>query len=111
VAPRWVLDELLRFGDVRASKPVLELLPPAEERAPDPNAGPQGAEPAKAPLPMSYARYLIRRADWFDSKMALACSGRTGGVNSDDGARVRVRRRVSERDLNPRSCGLRFCPR
>ena len=34
---------------------------------------------------MSYARYLVRRADWFDSKMSLTCSGRTGGVTSDDG--------------------------
>ena len=35
---------------------------------------------------MAYARYLIRRADWLDSKMALSCSGRTGGVSSDDGS-------------------------
>ena len=84
MAPSWLLDELLRFGDVRASKPAaLALLPPAEERAPDPDAGPQGQ--AAAPLPMSYARYLVRRADWFESKMSLTCSGRTGGVNSDDG--------------------------
>jgi len=41
-------------------------------------------EPSEAPLPMSYARYQIRRADWFDSKMALECSGRTGGVSSDN---------------------------
>ena len=88
VTPAWVLDELLRFPDVRASRPAaLALAPPAEERAPDPDAGPQGedTESAAAPLPLSYARYLIRRADWFDSTMALACSGRTGGVNSDDG--------------------------
>jgi hypothetical protein len=88
VAPAWVLDELLGFPDVRASRPAaLALAPPAEERGPDPDAGPQGqgAESAAAPLPMSYARYLIRRADWFDSKMALTCSGRTGGVTSDDG--------------------------
>ena len=84
VAPAWVLDELLRFGDVGASKP---LLPAAGERSADSGAGPHGqdAEPAQAPLPMSYARYLIRRADWFDSKMALSCSGRTGGVSNDDG--------------------------
>ena len=89
VAPPWVLDELRGFGDLRASRPaVLALLPPAEERAPDPVAGPQGqgVKSAKVALPMSYARYLIRRADWFDSKMSLTCSGRTGGVNSDDGS-------------------------
>jgi len=88
VAPAWVLDELRRFPDVRASRPAaLSLVPSAGERAPDSGAGPEGQdpEPAAAPLPMSYARYLIRRADWFDSKMALSCSGRTGGVSSDDG--------------------------
>jgi hypothetical protein len=37
-----------------------------------------------APLPMSYARYLIRRADHFDSDMSLECSGQTGGVSSRD---------------------------
>jgi hypothetical protein len=78
VAPAWVLDELLRFPDVRASRPAGLPLTPAEERAPDP-------EPAAAPLPMSYARYLVRRADWLDSKMSLTCSGRTGGVCSDNG--------------------------
>lgn len=86
--PPWVLDELLGFGDVRASMPaVLALLPPAGERAAEPDSSPlsRSAESAKAPLPMSYARYLIRRADWLDSKMALTCSGRTGGVNSDEG--------------------------
>jgi hypothetical protein len=41
-------------------------------------------EPSEAPLPMSYARYLIRRADHFDSGMVLECSGRTGGVYSDN---------------------------
>jgi hypothetical protein len=44
-----------------------------------------GARP-KAPLPMSYARYLIRRAGWLESGMSLNCSGRTGGINSDNGA-------------------------
>ena len=33
---------------------------------------------------MSYARYLIRRTDWLESGMSLVCSGRTGGVNSDN---------------------------
>jgi hypothetical protein len=88
VAPAWVLNELLRFPDVRASRPAaLSLVASAGERPPDSGAGPEGqdSEPAAAPLPMSYARYLIRRADWFDSGMALSCSGRTGGVSSDDG--------------------------
>ncbi len=40
---------------------------------------------SQAPLPVSYAWYLVRHADWFDSGMALQCSGRTGGVFSDDG--------------------------
>jgi hypothetical protein len=89
VARAWVLDELLRFPDVRASRPAaLPLVPSAGERVPDPDAGPQGqdTEPTAAPLPMSYARYLIRRADWFDSKMSLVCSSRTEGVYSDDAA-------------------------
>jgi hypothetical protein len=34
---------------------------------------------------MSYAWYLVRRADWFDSGMALQCSGQSGGVFTDDG--------------------------
>jgi hypothetical protein len=39
-------------------------------------------EPSEAPLPMSYARYLIR----LDARgMWLQCSGRTGGVSSDSG--------------------------
>jgi hypothetical protein len=86
VTPSWVLAELLGFGDVRASRPAGLAFPLAGERAPDPDAGRAGlaAESAKAPLPMSYARYLIRRADWLESKMALACSGRTGGVDSDE---------------------------
>jgi hypothetical protein len=37
---------------------------------------------------MSYARYLIRRNDSLDSGMALHCSGRTGGVCSDNGSRL-----------------------
>lgn len=41
---------------------------------------------SEAPLPMSYARYLIRRDDALDSGMALHCSGRTGGVCSDSGS-------------------------
>jgi hypothetical protein len=42
--------------------------------------------PSEAPLPMSYARYLIRRDDRLDSGLSLQCSGRTGGVSSDNGA-------------------------
>jgi hypothetical protein len=42
--------------------------------------------PSEAPLPMSYARYLIRRDDSLDSGMALHCSGWTGGVYSDSGS-------------------------
>ncbi len=41
---------------------------------------------SEGPLPMSYARYLIRRDDSLDSGMALHCSGRTGGVYSDNGS-------------------------
>jgi hypothetical protein len=37
-----------------------------------------------APLPMSYARYLVRR-DHPDGPIWLSCSGRTGGVSSDNG--------------------------
>lgn len=39
-----------------------------------------------APLPLSYSRYLIRRADMsrLDSGMVLACSGLTGGIYSDN---------------------------
>lgn len=35
---------------------------------------------------MSYARYLIRRDDSLDSGMSLHCSGRPGGVCSDNGS-------------------------
>ena len=42
--------------------------------------------PSRAPLPMSYARYLIRSSDGLGSGLQLHCSGRTGSVNSDDGA-------------------------
>jgi hypothetical protein len=42
-------------------------------------------EASEAPLAMSYARYLIRRDDSYDSGMSLGCSGRTGGVFSRDG--------------------------
>jgi hypothetical protein len=87
VAPAWVLDELLRFPEVRASRPAgLPLVPQPEEQAPDRETGrpSQDPEPTAAPLPMSYARYLIRRADWLESGMSLVCSGRTGGVTSDN---------------------------
>jgi hypothetical protein len=40
-------------------------------------------EPSEAQLPMSYARYLIRRTP---GGMALECSGQTGGVFSRDRA-------------------------
>jgi hypothetical protein len=87
VAPAWVLDELRRFPDVRASRPAtLPLAASAGDPAPGVGGGPQSQDPvpAAAPLPMSYARYLIRRADWLSSGMSLVCSGRTGGVSSDD---------------------------
>jgi hypothetical protein len=58
-APAWVLDELLALRS-------------------------HDMEPSEAPLPMSYARYLIRRDDGFDSGMSLACSGQTGGIYSDN---------------------------
>jgi hypothetical protein len=92
VAPAWVLDELLRFGDRRPPDPDPYLQPaalPAGRRVPDTAAAPQGGRgPARseAPLPMSYARYLIRRNDSLDSGRALHCSGRTGGVCSDNGS-------------------------
>lgn len=41
-------------------------------------------ETPEAPLEMSYARYLIRRDDTYDSGISLSCSGRTGGVFSRD---------------------------
>ena len=41
--------------------------------------------PSRAPLPMSYARYLIRRSDGLGSGLELHCSGQTGSVNSDNG--------------------------
>lgn len=86
VAPPWVLGELLRFGDVRATRPPsLASRPPAAEQEPDPDPQGRDADHVKASLPMSYARYSVRRADWFESKMSLTCSGRTSGVNSDDG--------------------------
>jgi hypothetical protein len=87
VAPAWVLDELLRFPDVRAPQPsVLPLVLPVEEQAPDTDAGRKrhDTQPSEAPLPMPYARYLIRRADWLDSGMSMVCSGRTGGAFSDN---------------------------
>jgi hypothetical protein len=90
--PAWVLDELLRFDGRRPPDPphpYLQLLGlPAGQRVPDTDAGPRGPrdmEPSGAPLPMSYAWYLVRLADWFDSGMALQCSGQTGGVFTDNG--------------------------
>ena len=86
-AEAWVVGELLKFPNVRAPQPsVLPLAPPAGHRAPGTDAGLKGhdKEPSEGPLPVSYARYLIRSVDWFDSGMALVCSGRTGGVFSDD---------------------------
>jgi hypothetical protein len=96
VVPAWVMDELLRFGDRRPPDPdpyLQPLVPPAGQRVPDTAAGSQGGrDPARseAPLPMSYARYLIRRDDSLDSGMALHCSGRTGGVCSDNGSSLRA---------------------
>jgi hypothetical protein len=58
---------------------------------PDTGFGPRGAhdmEPAEARLPVSYAWYLVRRADWFDSGMALQCNGETGGAFTDNGTIV-----------------------
>jgi hypothetical protein len=46
------------------------------------------ASPQQEPGPTSsgpYARYLIRRAEWFNSGMALQCGGNAGGAFSDDG--------------------------
>lgn len=45
-------------------------------------------EPSDAPLPMSYARYLIGRDE--GAGMTLSCSGRTGGVCSDNGTTLDV---------------------
>jgi hypothetical protein len=73
-APAWVKDELLRFGDRRPMNPdpYLQLfVEPVSERS-------------ASPLPMSYARYLVRR-DFPDGPIWLSCSGRTGGVSSDNG--------------------------
>jgi hypothetical protein len=73
-APAWVLEELLRFGDRRPMNPdpYLQLFAePASQRS-------------AAPLPMSYARYLVR-CDHPGTGMWLSCSGRTGGVSSDSG--------------------------
>jgi hypothetical protein len=90
--PGWVLDELLRSGGHRPPEPphpYLRLLGlPGGQRVPDTDAAPQGArdtEPSEAPPPTSYAWYQVRRADWFDSGMALQCSGQTGGVFTDNG--------------------------
>jgi hypothetical protein len=38
-----------------------------------------------APLPMSYARYLVRRYGGIGSGLVLQCSGRTGGVSGGEG--------------------------
>jgi hypothetical protein len=72
--PAWVLDELLRFGDRRPQDwdaYLQRFVLPPEQRA-------------AAPLPMSYARYLVR-CDHPGSGIWLSCSGRTGGVTSDNG--------------------------
>jgi hypothetical protein len=91
VAPAWVLDELLRFDDRRPPDPDPYLQPlalPAEQRVLETVAlqGGRDTAPTEAPLPMSYARYLVRRDDALDSGMSLHCSGRTGGVFSDNGS-------------------------
>jgi hypothetical protein len=92
--PAWVFEELLRFGGRRPPDPADQWLhflglPLAGQLPPDAGAGPQGpgdTEPSEAPLSVSYASSLVRRADWLDSGMALQCSGQTGGVFTDDGA-------------------------
>lgn len=83
---------MLRFGGHRPPEPpypYLRLLGlPAGQRVPDTDVGPQGArdtEPSEAPPSTSYAWYQVRRGDWFDSGVALQCSGQTGGVFTDDG--------------------------
>jgi hypothetical protein len=73
-APAWVMDELLRFGDRRPMNPDPYLKLFVEPVSPR----------STAPLPMSYARYLVRR-DHPDGPIWLSCSGRTGGVSSDNG--------------------------
>jgi hypothetical protein len=90
--PGWVMDELLRFGGQRPAEPPhpqLRLLGlPGRQRVRDSDPVPEGArdtEPSQAPAPASYAWYQIRRADWFDSGMALQCSGQAGGVFTDNG--------------------------
>jgi hypothetical protein len=87
--PAWILDELLRFGDHHPPDPdpyLQPLLLPAGQRVPDTAAGPEGGrDVASSGAPRSYAWYQVRVADWFDSGMALQCSGQTGGVFSDDG--------------------------
>jgi hypothetical protein len=88
VAPAWVLDELLGFGDRRPPDPDPYLQPVAPDTVVV--QGRRDTERAEAPLPMSYARYLIRRNDALESGMSLHCSGRTGGVCSDNGSSLRA---------------------
>ena len=73
-APAWILEELLRFGDRRPQNPDRYLRLFVEPVSPR----------SAAPLPMSYARYLVR-FDHLDSGVWLSCSGRTGGVSSGNG--------------------------
>ena len=75
------------MGEAMPEEFAVAYLTDQPKPAPDPEPPglPAGQlAPAEAWLPMSYARYLIRRAEWFSSGMALACSGRTGGVFSDN---------------------------
>ena len=87
--PAWILDELLQFGDHRPPNPDPYLQPlvlSAGQPVPGTVAGPAGGrDVASSGAASSYAWYQVRLADWFDSGMALQCSGRTGGVFSDDG--------------------------
>jgi hypothetical protein len=87
--PAWILDELLRFGDHRPPEPdpyLQPLLLSAGQRGPDTAAGPQERrDVASSAAPLSYAWYQVRLADWFDSGMALQCSGQAGSVFSEDG--------------------------
>jgi hypothetical protein len=69
--PAWVVNELLQFGDRRPQIPdayTQLFVPPVSQQT-------------QAPLPMSYARYLIRHDA---GGLWLSCSGRTGGVTSDN---------------------------
>jgi len=74
-APAWVLDELRAFGDKSPQNP---------DAYTNVFTVPAGRT-SSGPLPMSYARYRIRRDD---RNLWLECGGRIGGNESDlDGFR------------------------